>query len=308
MSIDDKIAAGIVLYNPDNEERLKRCIDSVINQADCVYIFDNSTNVHTTFQDSIIYLTENENKGIAYALNRIMETAEADGYKWLVTMDQDSVLSENVFDQYRNLILTKSRVGILCPQIIDSRRSYMIPKQDPQKEFVDFCITSASCTSVDAWKKIGGFDEWLFIDLVDNDFCKRMRLSGYQILRLNNIIMDQQFGEILPKGKKTEQFWLAVGRLFHNDNFAKFSYKKIVHSNRVYYTCRNVIYLDKKFRNYGGIGYKDNYNCNTFVGFLLCFVLPSILRSDRKTETIRAVKNGLKDGVKKEVLAWKVKQ
>ena len=38
---------------------------------------------------------------------------------------------------------------------------------------------------IDAWEQIGKFDEWLFIDLVDNEFCKRLIVSGYTILRLN---------------------------------------------------------------------------------------------------------------------------
>lgn len=36
----------------------------------------------------------------------------------------------------------------------------------------DECITSGSLTSVEAWQKIGGFDEWLEIDGVDFDFFK----------------------------------------------------------------------------------------------------------------------------------------
>ena len=65
---------------------------------------------------------------------------------------------------------------------------------------------------------------------------------------------------------------------------------------RVYYTCRNIIYLNKKFKDYGGIGYKDNYNCHTFFGFIICFVLPSILRADKKIEVIKAVKRGFREG------------
>lgn len=63
-------------------------------------------------------------------------------------------------------------------------------KKEPVEEFIDFCITSASCTNLAVWKEVGGFDERLFIDLVDNEFCKRLIVSGYKILRLNNLVLD----------------------------------------------------------------------------------------------------------------------
>ncbi len=96
------------------------------------------------------------------------------------------------------------------------------------------------------------------------------------------MILAQEFGDIKAKAAWKEKFWLKVGKLLRNDNFAKFSYKKIVHANRVYYTCRNVIYLNKKFKKYGGIGYEENYNCHTFLEFVICFVFPSIIRADKK--------------------------
>jgi GT2 family glycosyltransferase len=80
-------------------------------------------------------------------------------------------------------------------------------KKEPAEEYVDFCITSASCTNLNAWKNVGGFDEWLFIDLVDNDFCKRIIVSGYKILRINSLVLDQEFGKIIPKNEKVQSFW-----------------------------------------------------------------------------------------------------
>src|SRR5699024_6976157 len=74
------------------------------------------------------------------------------------------------------------------------------------------CITSASCTSIKAWEKIGGFDDWLFIDLVDNEFCKRLVASGYKILRLNHLVLDQEFGCIHPKGEFSQKFWITLSK------------------------------------------------------------------------------------------------
>ena len=170
----------------------------------------------------MIYLTEHRNMGIAYALNCMMERAEQDGFQWLVTMDQDSILPDKIVEAYRAHIYDPD-VAIICPQVIDKRRAYMTVKTEPKEEFVEECITSGSCTSIEAWRKLGKFDEWLFIDLVDNEFCKRVIATGYKILQLNSLVMNQEFGKIAPKNKRTQRFWLKAAKLFHNKNFAKFS-------------------------------------------------------------------------------------
>ena len=298
-----KIAAGIVLYNP-NADRLKTCLDALTQQVDRIYIFNNSDSfVDEAQSESIAYYTEHKNMGIGYALNRIMEAALNDGFDWVITMDQDSIIPVGLVDAYKSVIAIANEIGIVCPQVIDKRRAYMEVKTTPKEEYVEFCITSASCTSVNAWEKVGKFDEWLFIDLVDNDFCKRLILSGYKIL--NDMILNQEFGKIIPKSERSQKFWVYVSKLLHNQNFAKFSYRKFVSPMRVYYTCRNIIYLNKKFKNYGGIGYRENYNCDTFFGFLICFVLPSIIRADEKMKTIKAVIKGFNDGRACDVATFK---
>lgn len=300
-----KIASGIVLFNPDNIERLSKSIESVLHQVERVYIFDNSTKHYDYhFPDFVIYMTEHKNKGIAYALNRIMEKALSDGYDWVVTMDQDSILPDEAIHCYETHIDYDHRLAIICPQVIDSRRSYMKVRKEPDKEYIDFCITSASCTNLEAWKSVGGFDDWLFIDLVDNDFCKRIIASEYKILRLNNLVLDQEFGKIIPKSERVQKFWNIVAKILHNDNFGKLGYSKIVSPMRVYYTCRNILYINKKLKKYGKTGYKDNYHCNGFVGFLVCFVAPSILRAQDKMKVIKAVWTGLRDGKKSRPVTW----
>lgn len=237
-------------------------------------------------------------------MNRIIRIAKQKNFDWVLTMNADSIVPDNLVEKYSEFF-GNNNIGMICPQIIDKRRKYMTLDTTNGFKYVNMCITSAACTRIDAWQNVGEFDSWLFVDLLDNDISKRMILNGWQIVRVNSVVLDQEFGDIKKKSKWEETLWLTVGKLLHNNNLAKFSYKKIVHPVRVYYTCRNIVYLNKKFKNYGGIGYKDNYNCNTFLGFIICFVLPSILRADQKRATIKAVVTGFRDGIKKEVVPWK---
>lgn len=307
MNYNSKIAAGIVLYNPDSMERLEKCIHSVKQQVERIYIFDNSTdgrnNKSIISQLGGVYLSENGNVGIATALNEIIRCAKRDGYEWVITMDQDSILPSKLVESYSEA-MRDTKIGMICPQVIDKRRSYMQPVTYPEKEYVEFCITSASCTSIKIWEKLGGFDEWLFVDLVDNEYCKRLIESGYKILRLNAYVLDQEFGKIIPKSEREQRFWVKLSSILHNKNIAKLSYKKYVSAIRVYFTCRNIIYVNRKLSRYGKTAYKDNYNCNSYCGFLISFVLPSILRADKKGEVIKASIKGTFDGLTRSVKPW----
>lgn len=302
-----KVAAGIVVYNPDSIPRFVQSINSILKQTRKVYIFNNgSENIEIQLPHNVEYITENENKGIAYALNVIMQKAKADGYKWVVTMDQDSILPDGLIDAYCEAITEENNIAIVCPQVIDLRRAYMVPKQEPDKEYINECITSASCTSIEAWEKIGMFDEWLFIDLVDNEFCKRLIASGYKILRLNRFVLNQEFGKIVPKSPNKQRFWIRLSKWFHNENIAKFSYKKYVSPIRVYYTNRNIIYVNRKMKLYGATAY-SNYNCKGYLGFLISFSFPSLLRAQQKGKVLKAIISGIYDGVKAPVTLWRAK-
>lgn len=298
------IAVGIVLYNP-NMKRFEKCIENLKKQTSQIFVFDNSEKSIYISDDSVVYLSEGKNKGIAYALNCIMLEAKNKGFEWVVTMDQDSIIPMGLINEFKKAIDSHFDLGIICPFVKDKRRPYEDNKSDCSEEFIDFCITSASCTSVEAWEKSGRFDEWMFIDLVDNEFCKRIRLSGYKILRLNKLVLDQEFGQIIPKNQKKQEFWVRLSKLLHNRNIAKFSYKKIVSPLRVYYTNRNIIYVNKKMKKYGHVGY-ENYNCNGYIGFIISFMIPSILRAQNKKKVIKATVHGIIDGCKAKPSIWNV--
>lgn len=293
------IAAGYVLFNPDKERFLKG-FQVVKNQFDKIIIFDNVGDCENLIvDDKVIYITEHQNKGIAYGLNRIMECAKLHGYEWVVTLDQDTIVPEDMVSRF-SAYTTTERVAIISPQVIDKRRKYLtIEDTDVDVKDIDFCITSASCTNIEVWEKLGGFDEFLFIDFVDNDYCKRAKLSGFRILQIPSLVIDQEFGKISLKSPWKVKFYLWLSKITHNKNVAKLSYHKEVSPFRVYYIHRNLIYLNKKFKNFGGIGY-ENFYCKSFAGFLFYFTLPSIVRGKGKIGILKASINGLIDGAKSD--------
>ena len=292
------IAAGFVLFNP-NKDRFHNSLNNVLCQFDKLIIYDNVGGNDDLFEgmEKVVYITENENRGIAYGLNQIMKRAKEIGYNWVVTLDQDTVVPmelANRFAAFSHL----DNVAIVSPQVIDRRRKYLeLTESNEEVIDIDFCITSASCTNINIWEKLGGFDEKLFIDFVDNDYCKRAKTAGYRILQIPSLVIDQQFGNITLKSPAKVRFYLWLSKVTHNKNIAKLTYHKEVSPFRVYYVHRNLIYLNKKFKEFGGIGY-DNFYCKSFAGFLLYFTLPSLIRGHQKLNILRAIVKGLIDGHK----------
>jgi len=288
-----KYAAGIVLYNPEID-RLEKNINSVINQVDKIYLIDNnSKNIEDVkvllkkISSSKIDLTLFEtNKGLALALNTILGMAKKDKYKWVLTLDQDSISPMKMLESFTKYV-NEPNVGIICPVVYDSRKKNKSkPIAKDGYEFVNFSITSGSLTNVDVWEKVGKFDEYLFIDLIDNEFCYKLSLNGFKIIRDNSIVLDHEFGVITQS--KFSNLFLKLGNILHSDLIKKLSYKKEISLFRRYYSTRNSFYLQGKYSNVPEYvaWSKKNHKKNIMYGFF---------RSNQKIKYIKMVKKAKKD-------------
>lgn len=300
-----KFAAGIVLFNP-NISRLQANIESIIDQVGLVILFDNgSININEiekiidmNFFEKIKLVKSNKNRGIAYALNDIVKEAEVYGYEWVLTLDQDSITQKGTIQAF-NTYIHENKVAIICPYIVDKRRKN-IEYKVPSERFtnVKFCITSGSLINIKICKLIGGFDEWLFIGLVDNDYCKRIELLGYKILQVNSIVLDHELGNLTPS--KFEDLYLKLGKILKLEIIRKLSYKRDVNQMRLYYATRNMIYMIKKYKRYN--------NNKKAVIFIIINCVSSILRGKNKLKLLKWICLGIKDGLKKKVDAFIIKK
>ena len=92
-----KLASVVVFYNPSDDNINN--INAYKNIVDRVYVVDNSDDDIVRLKDDkvIKYIKLGQNLGIAKALNVGAEHAIADGYEWLLTMDQDSKITKEMF-------------------------------------------------------------------------------------------------------------------------------------------------------------------------------------------------------------------
>lgn len=227
-----KIIAGIVLYNPDLT-RLSENIDSIINQVQAVVMFDNgSNNIEDIIKlvkkyPKLVLLKSDTNVGIAAALNRIFEFSINEySPSYILTLDQDSISPPNIISSYKKYL--NKNVGILTPKIKDINAGDL-DKPNGNVEEIEECITSAALTNCEAWKSVNGFDESMFIDNVDFDFCNRIRKKGYRILRINAVTLTHEIGHI-------KVYRTPFGKIFVKNHS----------SFRKYYIARNTIYMARK--------------------------------------------------------------
>jgi rhamnosyltransferase len=273
----DGICAGIVSYNPDIE-RLRLNVSAICSQVSKVYIVDNgSSNLSEVNHLAGVFSNVNtiinkENLGIATALNQLCEAADKDQYHWILTLDQDTVCPENLIEQFSRYI-DREDAGIICPAVrYEGWDTVENQASSTDCEEVKACMTSGSLTRIDAWKRVKGFREEYFIDFVDNEFCMKLRLAQYKIIRVNACTMSHQLGE--------------------SGTFNFLGVKKIQYTRhapwRFYYMIRN---------NRAFIGeYKDHLPVFKEFMKLWYILLKGVLFSKEKRKTIYYIRAGYRDG------------
>lgn len=229
-----RVCCGIVTYNPDLI-LLNKNILAIGKQVPQIFIVDNGSKNLLKIQEiantsNKIYLISNKkNEGIAKALNELCLSAMHFGYNWIITLDQDSICPPKFVESLSEF--ASKNVGIVAPIIIDRNVGVIghAPINKPKE--VRTCITSGALTNLRVWKKINGFDEQMFIDSVDFEFCYRVRKAGFKILQLPSIKLNHSVGEAR---KYRFLFWTFLDTE-HN-------------AFRAYYISQNNIYYPRKHR------------------------------------------------------------
>lgn len=179
----ESVAAVVVTYHPDPGlvERMR----PLIGRVGALAVVDNGSNdlelasLDQLVRDGAVSVIRNgTNLGIAAALNQGFSWAEAQGYAWVLTLDQDTepgpdVVSEaaKVFDAFP-----------APPPAVIGASSDVRDCDDVPGRPKECVITAGAVTSVAAWAAVGRFREDFFIDYVDIEFCLRARAHGLGVL------------------------------------------------------------------------------------------------------------------------------
>ncbi|MFT8868547.1 glycosyltransferase [Liquorilactobacillus nagelii] len=256
----DKIGALLVTFNP-NIPKLKESLNRIINQVSKVIIVDNGSNNISSIkklsvQLEIKLLDLKKNYGIAGAQNRGFEFFFKNNFKWVLTLDQDTMVP---FDTVKKMRASKkfkdSSTAILAMKYYDpSWKPAQIKRATEKQKETETqkwrIISSGNLVRTDIWNLVDGFDEWLFIDQVDFDFNAKVILAGYKIWQVNNLIMEHEIGKSIKKPV------LTMMLLFKPNEFI------LDHSPmREYYIARNTIVYSKRYSSHPDL---EKFKTNLF--------------------------------------------
>lgn len=236
-----------VTYNPDSET-LWQAILACAQQVARVYVIDNGS---TAAIEPLLAGFENvegviigKNRGIATAINIGIKRARIAGYSYVLLLDQDSVSPKNMVNQYqivlKDLLAKGQPVAAIGPRYKNTRTGQISNfvrfkwfrnscESGTEASLVvptDFLISSGSFYPIDIFEKVGLFDEGLFIDHVDTEWCLRAASLGFKLLGVRDIVMEHSLGE------GGVRFWLLRWRT-----------QPMHKPFRLYYIARNSILL-----------------------------------------------------------------
>lgn len=203
--MDTPVAIVIVLYNPslDQIQRINSFADAkTLNCSLKLIIVDNSYKINYIEDSSnIYYISNRENKGIAYAQNMGINKAKQLGCRFICFFDQDSEYSidyvERIVNEYNEIKQNDKFIACLGPTIVDAatnNKNNTAGLFDKSYSKVDTIISSGSIVEVDTVDIIGTMEDDLFIDLVDHEWCWRAKSFGYNCYQTSSVTLKHKVG------------------------------------------------------------------------------------------------------------------
>ena len=168
-----------------------------------ILVYDNSpeynqTATSVTENCRLYYVADNDNSGVSKAYNSGAKKAQDMKKRWLLLCDQDTVLTLNYFQE------VFTAVHIHCPPLVApflySEAKLISPcafifnygfalRRIPVSGWNNFknlsVLNSGLLIKLEAFEKLGGYNEDIFLDFSDFDFIKRYKKMFSQFYLIN---------------------------------------------------------------------------------------------------------------------------
>ncbi len=213
------LLVGIVAYNP-SIERLHKLRDCIQDDGIALCIIDNhsdnSEEIYREFSDldGVEVILNEHNRGVAAAVNQLVEHARASGVRYVMSVDQDSLFDKgyarDMLNHFQALEAKQPHLAALGGKVFDIRKKrferfvrFDMPwrrKSEGEEPLphpyvsVDFLITSGTILSVASVEQVGPMREDLFIDSVDLEWSFRARDLGWCLAGCDTSHIYQEIG------------------------------------------------------------------------------------------------------------------
>lgn len=208
----------IVTYEPEKEQikQLTACVE----KAGFTPVIADNSEKHPVGAEMVSEETKlislHGNAGIAAAQNAGVSYALEQGAEILGFLDQDSVIDETLLEVLETAL---DQLGecVAAPIAVEKETLKEYPVQrlgrwgypkdlyakgEKQPLRADLVISSGTMTRASVFRKTGGFDESLFIDFVDVEWCLRCKRAGIPVYVIPEAVLCHKIGseEITAEG------------------------------------------------------------------------------------------------------------
>ena len=243
-----RIFAVIILYkitaaeSPTYRTLLQSCADLAPGAVDLkILLYDNSPGAHPQpdLPGNVQYLAASANKGLADAYNAATELAGAEGFTWLLTLDQDTELPQTFLSDLAVVAVSQqdhADVAAIVPHISAGSRSVSpnwfaggcLPRWFPQDfhgipKTTVYAFNSGSTLRVDALRRIGGYSALFWLDYCDAYIYRSLARAGYRVFVAARIHLQHDFSLLDVKNKMSLQRYansLEAGSAFYDSEMS----------------------------------------------------------------------------------------
>jgi rhamnosyltransferase len=283
------VSAIIVCYYP-NHDLLVKLINIINMSVKHIYICNNGGLDLKKLEHfkKINYYSFNNNVGLGLALNEGCRLAAIDDIEYVITFDQDSLPDPGMIEILLNdfIYFKKKNIAAIGPMLYNETNNKFnkfnfhrldintIPSTQDKVIPVSHLITSGCLFKLSIWKSGFKFDDNLFIDFIDNNWCWRLTDADFLIAGSLNTKMHHQ----LSDGIK-------------NYKYLKFNtYKPL----RRYYQNRNAVY--HLFFTKTSLQKKKYIVKSIIISFL-----SALISDSKKFNSLSAATHGVIDGLLKKM-------
>jgi glycosyltransferase involved in cell wall biosynthesis len=172
------------------------------------------------------YKVASHNAGLAAAYNWALSCAEAEGYDWLLTLDQDTQLPEHFLCRIADIakqIESTPAVAAIVPQIVAAGRLVspnwflggVLPRWfhkgfrgvPPQPTYA---FNSAATLRVSALRQIGGYSPWFWLDNSDAYAFRQLHRHGKRVYVAGDIEVLHDFSMLNLRARITPERYRNV--------------------------------------------------------------------------------------------------
>lgn len=209
---NNKILYVIVIYRCKLED--SRAFQSLIgNNAEeqkHLFVYDNSPYKQMTSIPVAAYIHDLSNSGLSKAYNQACQFAQAEGYQWLLLLDEDTFFPSHSLDAYKKAIKEHPAITLIAPRHKVSNGLYLSPtpywmKTSALQAYAPTgiislkkygIINSGMLVSTESFINVGGYEEKVWLDFSDVCFIEKYKKAYTSLFILPDIVCHQAFSGI----------------------------------------------------------------------------------------------------------------